>query len=260
MRYSFRTVKCYKNAFRLFLLHFKDNDPQTLVDSHFRQYMLMMIKEHKISESYQNTIINAIKFYYETVLGRERFFINNIRPIQPSKLPDVLSEADIKKLIQSIDNIKHRAIIMLIYSAGLRLGEVVNLRKDDIFETDKTIFIRAGKGKKDRITILSDNILAYLKKYFDFYESKYWLFEGQSGGQYSVRSVQAIFQKAVQDSKVNPYATVHTLRHSFATHLLERGTDLRHIQQLLGHSSIKTTEIYTHITDVLKNKLSSLSY
>ena len=198
---------------------------------------------------------------------RKRFYIllNSVFHIStktnhtrvPIKLPDVLREQEIEKLVHSIDNMKHKAIIMLIYSAGLRLGELVNLRKADVLEDEKAIFVKAGKGKKDRITVLSDNILAYLKKYFDIYEPDYWLFEGQPDGQYSVRSVQAVFQKAVKDSKVNPYATVHTLRHSFATHLLERGTDLRQIQQLLGHNSISTTEIYTHITDVLKNKLRS---
>jgi integrase/recombinase XerD len=256
-RYSFRTIKSYKNAFKAFLMYFTDFEPNKLTDIHFRKFLLMMIKEHKISESYQNTIINAIKFYYESVLNQERFFIQNIRPRIPTHLPNVLSEEEVVRLINCIENVKHKAIIMLIYSSGMRLGEVVNLRIADIRLDDKTIFIKDAKGKKDRYTILSDNIIAYLKKYTDIYEPKYWLFEGLTGGQYSERSVQAIFQKAVKESNVNPYATVHTLRHSFATHLLEHGTDLRQIQQLLGHNSIKTTEIYTHITDVLKNKLRS---
>jgi integrase/recombinase XerD len=256
-RYSFRTIKSYKSAFQAFLIYFNTRNPKDLVELDFKKYLLYMIQVHKISESYQSGIINAIKFYYEAVQGRERFFVQNLRPKIPTQLPDVLSENEISRIIQSIDNQKHKAVIMLIYSAGLRLSEVVNLRKADILEDQKVLFIKAAKGKKDRVTILSDKILVYLKNYMDIYKPNYWLFEGQTNGQYSHRSVQAIFQNAVEKSKVNPYSSVHSLRHSFATHLLERGTDLRQIQLLLGHASIKTTEIYTHVTDVLKAKLRS---
>lgn len=146
---------------------------------------------------------------------------------------------------------------MLIYSAGLRIGESIQLRKADIDLDRKTVFVKAGKGKKDRCTILSDKLILLLQRYLIVYAPDYWLFEGQGGGQYSTRSIQQVFRKAVSKAKVNPYSTVHTLRHSFATHLLERGTDLRYIQELLGHSSSETTQIYTHITQKARQKLCS---
>ena len=150
-----------------------------------------------------------------------------------------------------------------VYSAGLRLGEVVNLKLPDLQPEHHRLFVREGKGKKDRCTILSEKVIARLKDYFEDYSPAEWLFEGATGGQYSVRSVQAIFDRAKLKSGINPYATVHTLRHSFATHLLEKGVDLRYIQDLLGHESSKTTEIYTHITkkgiDKLQSPLDSLN-
>jgi integrase/recombinase XerD len=146
---------------------------------------------------------------------------------------------------------------MLIYSGGLRIGESIRLRKEDIHFDRKQIFIKGGKGKKDRYTVLSEKMMALLQQYLTAYTPDYWLFEGQAGGQYSTRSVQQVFRRAIAKSGVDPYSTVHILRHSFATHLLERGTDLRYIQELLGHSSSETTQIYTHITKKARHKFSS---
>ena len=146
---------------------------------------------------------------------------------------------------------------MLIYSAGLRISESTRLRKEDVDFKRNTVFVKAGKGKKDRYTVLSEQMKKVLKQYLDDYRPEYWLFEGQYGGQYSTRSIQNIFRRAVKKSGVNPFSTVHTLRHSFATHLLERGMDLRYIQILLGHNSSKTTEIYTHITPKARQKFCS---
>lgn len=255
-RYSFQTVKGYVACFRHFLYYYDDKDPETLTDEDIRAFMLHLIKKKHISGSYQNGYINAIKFYYEHVLGRPRK-VYDLRPRRSKQLPQVLSEEEVIRLFNAVGNIKHKCILMMIYSAGLRLSELTNLRKADLHLDRRTVFIKAGKGKKDRYSILSDTMLAFLTKYRDIYQPKYWLFEGQTGGAYSARSVQAILRDAVDASGINPYATVHTLRHSFATHLLERGTDLRQIQELLGHSSIKTTEVYTHVTDVIKNKLQS---
>ncbi len=152
---------------------------------------------------------------------------------------------------------------MLIYSGGLRLGEVINLRIPDLQPEKNRLFVRGGKGKKDRCTLLSGKVWAILKSYFELYRPVDWVFEGQTGGQYSDRSVQKLFTEAKLRSKINPNATVHTLRHSFATHLLEKGVDLRYIQELLGHESIKTTEIYTHIThkgwDKIKSPIDDLN-
>lgn len=250
-RYSINTIKTYSSAFLHFVQYHAEKNIDMLEEHDFRNYFLVHIQHSKWSEAYQNTVINAIKFYYEKVLQQSKKFID-IRPRNPKKLPGILSEKEIARLLQSIDNVKHKAIIMLIYSAGLRLGELVRLRIDDLLIDRKQIFIACGKGKKDRYTLLSEKCLVYLNKYINMYKPQYWLFEGQYHGQYSSRSVQTIFRNAVTKAGLDPYATVHTLRHSFATHLLERGTDIRYIQNVLGHESIKTTEIYTHITDVKK--------
>ncbi|MFZ2899400.1 MAG: site-specific integrase [Saprospiraceae bacterium] len=247
-RYSWHTVKVYKSHFRQFLAHIGNKDPQAVEKEEIRQYLLGRIKEERISESSQNSIINAIKFYYEKVLGWPKTYYDLERPRNPKQLPDVLSQEEVVRIFRVTGNLKHRAILMLIYSAGLRLGELVKLRLADLHPERGQVFVKAGKGKKDRYTVLSPKVWEMLERYRAEYKPRYWLFEGQDGGQYSSRSVQQLFRAAVERAKANPYATVHTLRHSFATHLLERGTDIRYIQELLGHASIKTTEIYTHIT------------
>jgi site-specific recombinase XerD len=257
-RYSYLTVKTYKNAFRLFLKYYDEIPPQEITEAQIRAYLLFRVGE-KISESFQNQIINAIKFYYEKVLGQERKTYYLPRPKMPEKLPNVLTVEEVVRFLQVIDNLKHRCMMMLIYSGGLRLSELVNLRLADVNVSQMRLFVKGGKGKKDRTTILSEKALEVLKQYIDLYKPLDFVFEGQSGGPYSVRSVQMVFTEAKYRSKINEYATVHTLRHSFATHLLESGTPLRYIQELLGHQSIKTTEIYTHITDKgLKNVKSPL--
>ncbi|MEL7124460.1 MAG: tyrosine-type recombinase/integrase [Bacteroidota bacterium] len=146
---------------------------------------------------------------------------------------------------------------MMIYSAGLRIGECIRMRKADLDFDRNTVFIKAGKGKKDRVSVLSQKLKEKLKDYLASYQPDYWLFEGQTGGTYSATSIQKIFRRAVDKANINPFSTVHTLRHSFATHLLERGIDLRTIQTLLGHSSTETTQIYTHITQKMKDKFVS---
>jgi len=201
-------------------------------------------------------LLNAIKFWLEQVEGREKAFIQ-LRPKEPKKLPGVLSMEEVSRLFQATENLKHRCILKTIYSGGLRLGELCNLRIQDIHSDRKQIFVHSGKGKKDRYTTLSNSLLVELREYFREYRPSYWLFEGQSGGQYSRRSVQAILRKAVDKSKINAHATVHTLRHSYATHLLESGTSLRHIQDLLGHASSKTTEIYTHLSNEERQQIIS---
>jgi site-specific recombinase XerD len=231
-----------------YLIYYKGISPEEITEEQIREYLLYLIQDRDVSISYQNQAINAIKFYYEQVLGRpvRSYYIQ--RPRRELKLPNVLSEEEVGSLIRSIQNLKHRTIISLIYSSGMRIGELINLRINEIDSSRMVIVIRQGKGKKDRISLLSIKILVLLREYFKEYRPKEWLFEGQFGGQYSEQSIQKVFRAALERAKINKRATVHTLRHSFATHLLERGTDLRYIQALLGHQSPKTTEIYTHIT------------
>ncbi len=247
-RYSWRTAKTYLGMFRQFASEIAPQHPADLDKQDIRNYLQKWIDERQIAPATQNQFINAIKFYYEQVLGRPRTYYDIERPRKSDELPNVFSEEEVQRLLEVVENLKHQCILMTIYSAGLRLGEVINLRIADVHSDRMQLFIKAGKGKKDRYTVLSPQLLELLRSYYRQYRPQYWLFEGQDGGQYSARSVQNIFRRAVTKSKVNPFSTVHTLRHSFATHLLEHGTDLRYIQHLLGHSSSKTTEIYTHIT------------
>ena len=170
------------------------------------------------------------------------------RPIKEKTLPIVLNVKEIGSLLNATENIKHKAILMLGYSAGLRVSELINVRLRDIDSKRMQVRIEQSKGKKDRYSLLSNRLLAVLREYFKIHKPKEWLFEGIGGGQYSVRSIQEIMSAAVKKAGIKKKVTVHTLRHSFATHLLEQGTDLRYIQSLLGHESSKTTEIYTHIT------------
>lgn len=255
-RYSHQTVKSYRSCLTHYFLHFPGRAPESLTEEDIREFMLHGIRQLKWSESYQNSYINAIKYYYEGVLEQPRK-IYEFRPKRPFKLPTVLSQEETVSLLKCVDNQKHKCILMLIYSAGLRMSEVMQMRKDDVLFQQKKVFVKGGKGKKDRYSILSDKMFVLLKNYLLTFRPHYWLFEGQDGGQYSARSVQHILRNAVSKAKVNPYATVHTLRHSFATHLLEQGIDLRYIQELLGHSSTKTTEIYTHITEKAINRFKS---
>jgi len=262
-KYSPKTMKTYTIMLRLFIRFYKLKVLDELSDEDIREYLLFLVDEKKVSQSYQNQAINAIKFYYEQILGRPTNTYYLQRPKKERKLPVVLSEEEVVKIIRQVNNPKHKCILLLIYSAGLRLGEAINLRVNDIDSKRKMVMISDAKGKKDRYSLLSETLLELLRKYYLTYRPKVWLFEGQTGRQYSEKSIQTILKKAWLRSGVRKKATVHTLRHSFATHLLEHGTDVRYIQQLLGHANTKTTLIYTHITktgfDKIKSPLDNLN-
>lgn len=256
-RYSSATLKSYKNHLLAILLFHPKLLPAKIGSEEVRKYLLHQIKFKKIAESTQNQIINAYKFYAEQVLKKPKEFIEIPRPKKPKKLPNVLSENEVIQLIKATSNLKHKFILMLIYSCGLRLGEVINVRVRDINEERRNIFIKAGKGKKDRYVTLAESVIPYLKIYKKQFDPVYWLFEGSSGGQYSKSSVQSLFRKGVEKSKINPFATVHTLRHSYATHCVENGFSVALIQKALGHNSIKTTEKYLHVSNEVLKKLKS---
>lgn len=248
LRYSESTFKTYKHAFVEFLNYYPAQNVEEISEEQIINYIRYLVNDRKISISVQNTTINAIKFYYEKVLGGKRTFYHLDRPRTEKTLPEVLNLEQTKALLKNTKNLKHRAILMTIYSAGLRIGEAINLKVKDIDSERMQIRIEQAKGKKDRYTLLATKTLEILREYVKEYKPKNWLFEGQKGEQYSTTSIQAIFRQSKDLTGIIKNATVHTLRHSFATHLLESGTDLRYIQSLLGHSSSKTTEIYTHIT------------
>ncbi len=249
LRYSQNTLTTYISMFEEFINYYKDVDLLKIDENDIRKYLLLLV-ERGVSYSYQNQSINAIKFYYEIVLGLPNRYYQIERPRKQDKLPLVLSVEEVQSIIRVTDNIKHKAILMTIYSAGLRISELLGLKLSDIMSDRGLILVRNSKGKKDRTTILGKKTLVILRQYYKLYTPKEYLFEGQSGGQYSATSVQKILKKSLRKANIRKSATIHTLRHSFATHLLEKGTNLRYIQTLLGHSSPKTTEIYTRVSTV----------
>jgi integrase/recombinase XerD len=262
-RYSPNTQRTYITAFSDFINYFKTRPLDEITDQEKKDYMLYLVEKRQISASFQNQIINAIKFYYEKVLGQAKMpYMILERPLKERHLPTVLSEEETKRIMNSVTNLKHKTVLLTIYSGGLRISEAINLKITDIDKNRKSIFIRDAKGKKDRYTLLSKKLIPYLDRYITEYKPKLWLFEGQDGGQYSQRSIQAVLTEACKIAGITKKATVHTLRHSFATHMLEHKYDLRYIQELLGHSSPKTTQIYTHITrkgmDQLESPLDNL--
>ncbi len=255
--YSPSTIKTYKSQFTQFLSFFKKSDIATLTKAEIEQYLYHLITTYNISHTKQNQMINAIKAYYEHVLGQERTFYNVQRPKKPQNIPGVLSKQEVKRIINQPNNIKHKAMLYTIYAAGLRSGELIKIRLEDIHSKDGYIFIKAAKGKKDRQTLLSPTLLNLLRQYYKVHRPSYWLFEGQDGEQYSKSSLAKVFRRAAKESGICQWATLHTLRHSFATHLVQDGVNLRIIQSLLGHNSTKTTEIYTHISDGMRKNIES---
>jgi len=248
MRYSESTRITYENQMRLFVEFIQPQSIYEITKETVDRYMGYLVETRKVSVSTQNTAINAIKFYLEQVNKGERTFYYVDRPIKEKLLPSVLSEGEMHKMLGCAQNTKHRCMMFMLYSAGLRISELLNLKWQDIDEDRKVIYIRGGKGRKDRITLLSKLALDYLRHYQTLYHTKEWLFEGPDGGQYSPRSVNQFIHKYSRNAGISKRVSAHTLRHSFATHLLERGTDLRYIQTLLGHESSLTTERYTHVT------------
>jgi len=245
--YSSRSICTYIHLLGDLEKHFKCSVDEVSVDQ-VKEFLHCAITERNLSVSYVNQVISAVKILQEDVLGKEWGSIRIKRPRRIRKLPVVLSKEEVKSMIEKTKNLKHKAILAVIYSSGLRISELISLRPSDIDSDRKQIKV-LGKGKKYRYTLLSENILGMLRVYWRAYKPKQYLFEGQRIGQPISRvTVQAVFKKACKRSRINKPASVHSLRHSFATHLLESGTNLKIIQMLLGHSSLRTTSIYLHVT------------
>jgi site-specific recombinase XerD len=246
--YSPRTSKVYLAHLRGFLRHL-DARAEGATDEDIRRYLLHLVEEKRVSRAYLNQAVSAIKFFYRHVLRSPRTVDSIPRPRSERKLPAVLSRAEVMRLLNAPENVKHRVILLLTYSAGLRVGEVVRLRVEDIESDRGLIRVRGGKGRKDRVTTLSPAVLGTLRLYWRAYRPRDWLFPGQRPDRHlTVRSVQNVLSRALERAGIDRRVTMHTLRHSFATHLLEDGTDLRYVQELLGHSRPETTMIYTHVT------------
>lgn len=256
-RYSTTTTKTYLDQFRLFLQFYRPANPTDLSELEIRNYLLYIVEKKKLGRSSQNQAINAIKFFYEVVLNQEKKVYYLERPIKERTLPTILSEDEVLDIFASEMNPKHRLMLMLIYCGGLRRSELLNLRKGDVDTKRGVIVVKGGKGKKDRQTLLAQSVIPLVEEYLKRAKPARWLFEGLDKKQYSSSSLQAIFKRAVKKAGINKEVHLHTLRHSFATHLLESGTSTRYIQELLGHESPMTTELYTQVTRFSLQKLKS---
>jgi len=246
-RYSLNTARSYCMLFADFVEYYCDRPLIEINEQDIKAYVHSIVKAGK-SSSYQNQVINAIKFYYEQVLDMPQRFYEIDRPNKERKLPLVMSEEEVTRLMDAVTNLKHKAILATMYSCGLRISELLWLQLTDIQSDRRLVLVREAKGKKDRTTVLATTTLELLRKYYQEYRPRVYLFEGGPGIPYSSKSVSNILKRALHKAGINKQATPHTLRHSFATHLLENGTDLRYIQVLLGHNSPKTTEIYAHVS------------
>jgi integrase/recombinase XerD len=254
--FSQKTIKSYLHYITNFL-EFARKNPKVINTEDIRKYLENMADSGK-SGSTLNIAYNALKFYFEKIL-RRRFFVNIPRAKKENKLPVVLSKEEIKIFFSNNDNAKYKLIFGLMYSSGLRISEAVQLKVKDLDFTGEILWVRQGKGAKDRQTILPKIIIPVMKKYTNKKSSDDFVFESNRGGRLTERSLQKMFYQALKKSGIKKEATCHSLRHSFATHLLEQGTDIRYIQELLGHKRIETTQIYTKVTSQnLKNIKSPL--
>lgn len=248
-RYSERTIVTYCDALKSFLTFYNEKPIQTITNEDVIVFNNEFIVKNKLSESYQNQVVNAIKLYFKTIKETELEIEKIHRPKRAKALPNVLSKEEVKAILEAPTNVKHKMMLSLIYSCGLRCGELLALEPKHIDSKRNIVLLKNSKGKKDRIAPLSPKILELLRAYYVMYKPVKYLFEGNIiGEQYSEKSLQSIIKQSIKKAGINKPVTLHWLRHSYATHLLESGTDLRYIQELLGHSSSKTTEIYTHVS------------
>jgi site-specific recombinase XerD len=248
--YSPSTIRTYQNELMQFFQTLGKHEARELPPSRLQDYLHWCHTTLQLSENTIHSRLNAMKYYYEQVLGKEKWFWEIPRPKKVEQLPKVISEEKIIEGLFSVEKLKHKVLLLVAYSAGLRVGEVVRLRICDIDSDRMQIKILAGKGKKDRVVPLSKHLLPLLRTFYTTYKPKYWLFEGEKTNEhYSTRSAQILFKQAFAKLNLPPNISFHSLRHSFATHLLDGGTDISYIQKILGHNDIKTTLIYAKVTN-----------
>jgi integrase/recombinase XerD len=247
--YRLKTIKSYLSCLRLFYRYFAKRELRDLKEEELQEYILFLYEKRQLASATVNQVYNALRFLYVDVYRRPYILDEVPRPRRVKRLPVALNRDEVIRLFAAKSNLKHKALLAVAYSGGLRVGEAVSLLPEDIDSQRMMIRIKGAKGGKDRYTILGRAALEILRQYWRAYRPKRWLFPGQNPERHlSERSAEAIFATAVRDAGIRKHVTFHCLRHSFATHLLEAGVDLRTIQELLGHSSLKTTEVYLHVT------------
>jgi len=257
-RYSVNTRKTYTESLRTFLRFFPEKTLEQIESDDLIRFNNEYILANQYSASFQNQVVNAIKLAVKSV-NNEKINPELIhRPKRAKELPNVLSKEEVKAILEAPGNLKHRAMLSLIYACGLRCGELLRLCPEDIYSDRGLMFVRQSKGKKDRMVHISAKTIKMLREYFHLSRPSKYLFEGAQPGQpYTSRSLQLVLKQALKTASIKKPVTLHWLRHSYATHLLEAGTDLRYIQELLGHNSSKTTEIYTHVSAKVLAKIKS---
>jgi site-specific recombinase XerD len=255
--FSLQTIKNYRSALIKFLDFVAAKKVNEVHEQLIEEYLYYCKTEKKYSFSSMKQVIASIRFLYIEVLNKPAPTSLNVKMKRPKILPVVLSKEEISRLIRATPNLKHKTILLMTYSAGLRLAELLNLKIADIDSKSLKIHVVQGKGKKDRYLPLSEKTLDLLRQYVKQYKPAEYLIEGVRGGRYSDKSVQSVMKQALKRAGIRKKATVHTLRHSFATHLLDEGTDIRFIQELLGHVRLETTQIYTHVSSYSINKIKS---
>lgn len=256
--YSKATIKTYLTEFSQFLKFLNENSVNEVANEDVNKYLYNLVL-NKLSENQIHSRINAIKGYFKYIDNKELNLELIIRPKKKKMLPNVLSKTEIKKIFSVIENDKHLLMLKLCYGMGLRVSEIINLKVSNIDSSRMMVHIENAKGKKDRYVNLPQTVLTDLRVYYLKYKPDVYLFGGQYGGQYTARSVQSVFKRALKKANIQKQISIHGLRHSFATHLLEKGTDMVFIQKLLGHQNMKTTEIYAKVsTKILKNVESPL--
>lgn len=257
-RYSPNIISTYKDNLRLFLRYYSHKAVSDITNEDLIKFNNHYIMANYLSASFQNQVVNAVKLFFSTIENKKLNPELVHRPKREKLLPNVLSKEEVKLILGAPGNIKHKAMLSLIYSCGLRCGELLRLKPEHIDSKRGVLIIKQSKGRKDRIAPLSDKIVDLLRAYFMVWRPKQYLFEGQiAGEEYDERSLQNVLKQSLRKANINKPVTLHWLRHSYATHLLENGTDLRYIQEILGHSSSKTTEIYTHVSTKSIQKITS---
>jgi integrase/recombinase XerD len=262
-RYSEETIRNYLNHLSQFFVYLGNTDTREVTAEDVVRFNHDIVIKRKLSISYQRVVTGSIKLFYSHFFDHKMDIDRLDRPFRERTLPVVLSKVEVERILKSASNLKHRAMLSTIYSCGLRRGELLGLKIADLDKERNLIRIVQGKGRKDRYVPFSDKLKIMLDQYFLAYTPKVYVFEGQAGGMYSARSIAKVLEYAVAKSEIKKHVTLHTLRHSYATHILDAGTDIRYIQEILGHSSPKTTMIYTHVSSrrigEIKSPLDDLS-